>query len=112
MATKNGQGNPDDKDKDSKMEYEYIDESEISGVRRGRKRQIIEDLVQFLAKVPNGKAVQLNKFQIDSALDAESVKKMKASIASVLRNQAKYAGWNKVSISWSESNIPFLKKIS
>lgn len=127
MSAKNTSGIPEDNDKEKgkKMDFEFIEESEIESVKRGRKAIVIPELVEFLSKAKVGQIVKVKSF----ALGAEFVptkdmtlaqvtelnlekKNAKATASATLRSQARSSGWVKVGIIWDTNNVPNLKKIS
>ena len=111
MAAKNTSGNPEENDKEMKMEFEFIEESEIESVKRGRKAIVVPELVAFLTKAKVGQTVKVPTFALDSSLaTAEEKKTAKAKNSATLRVQAKNAGWKKVAIIWDVNNTPFLKR--
>jgi uncharacterized protein YfiM (DUF2279 family) len=127
MSAKNTSGIPEDNDKEKgkKMDFEFIEESDIESVKRGRKAIVIPELVEFLTKAKVGQIVKVAKFALgtefnptkDMTLDqvAQLVlakKNAKATASATLRSQAKASGWAKVAIIWDVNNVPFLKKIS
>ena len=113
MAPKTTSGNPEENDKEMKMEFEFIEESEIESVKRGRKAIVIPELVEFLKKAKVGQIVKVSTFALDSSLaTAEDKKNAKAKNSATLRAQAKASGWSKVGITWDVNNVPFLKKIA
>ena len=113
MATKNTSGNPEENDKENKMEFEFIEESEIESVKRGRKAIVIPELVAFLSKAKVGQTVRVSMFALDNEIvTLEDKKNAKAKNSAILRSQAKASGWAKVGIIWDINNVPFLKKIS
>lgn len=98
------------KGKDKEMDFEFIDESEIESVKRGRKPIVITEMVAFMSKAKVGQIVKLANLAIDSALDAESKKKAKATNSATIRAQAKNANWVKVGIVWDKNGIPYAKR--
>jgi hypothetical protein len=117
MVAKNTSGNPEENDKEkemvNKMEFEFIEESEIESVKRGRKAIVIPELVQFLSKAKVGQTVRVAMFALDNEIvTLEDKKNAKAKNSATLRAQAKASGWAKVAIIWDVNNVPFLKKIS
>ena len=106
-------GTPEENDKENEMKFEFIEESEIESVKRGRKAVVIPELVQFLAKAKVGQIVRVSMFALDSEIvTAEDKKNAKAKNSATLRAQAKASGWAKCAITWDVNNVPFLKKIS
>lgn len=112
MSKANGSGNPDTNGKANEMDFEFIDETEIVSVKRGRKTVVIAEMVEFLSKAKVGQSVKLNGFALDSALDAETKRKAKATNSATIRNQAKIAGWAKVAIIWDVTGFPVAKRIA
>lgn len=110
MAQKTTLGNPEENEKGNGMNFEFIDESEIESVKRGRKPVVIAEMVAFMEKAKVGQTAKLSNLAIDSALDAESKQKMKAANSAIIRAQAKLANWNKVSIKWDTKGIPYAKR--
>jgi hypothetical protein len=101
------------KEKGKEMNFEFIEESEIESVKRGRKAIVIPELVEFLTKAKVGQIVKVAMFALDNETVAiEDRKNAKASASATLRSQAKASGWAKVGIIWDTNNVPFLKKIS
>lgn len=99
-------------EKENSMDFEFIEESEIESVKRGRKSLIIPELVQFLAKAKVGQTVKVPTFAIDSAIvEALDKKNAKAKASATLRVQAKNAGWKKVTIIWDVNAVPFVKRL-
>jgi hypothetical protein len=113
MAAKNTSGNPEENDKENKMEFEFIEESEIESVKRGRKAHVVPELVAFLSKAKVGQTVRVPMFALDNEIvTLEEKKNAKAKNSAILRSQAKASGWAKVGIIWDVNNVPFLKKIA
>lgn len=94
------------------MDFEFIDETEIESVKRGRKAIVIAEMVEFLSKAKVGQSVKLSSFALDSALDADSKKKEKATHSATIRAQAKLAGWAKVAIIWDVKGFPVAKRVA
>ena len=116
MAAKNTSGNPEENDKENEkeinMEFEFIEESEIESVKRGRKANVVPELVEFLSKAKVGQMVKVAMFALDSELvTPEDKKNAKAKNSATLRAQAKASGWSKVGIIWDVKNVPFLKRL-
>ena len=61
MSAKNTSGNPEEnnKEKGKEMDFEFIEESEIESVKRGRKAIVIPELVEFLSKAKVGQIVKI-----------------------------------------------------
>lgn len=85
------------------MDFEFIPEDEIQGVKRGRKSTVPAELVELMRKVPKGKAVILKEHALDPA--SEDYAKDKASKSAMLRTAGKQAGL-KVSTVWTPSGVP------
>lgn len=111
LTSSNDENN--NKEKGNKMNFEFIEESDIESVKRGRKAIVIPELVQFLAKAKVGQTVKVSMFALDNeSVSPEDKKNAKAKNSAILRSQAKASGWSKVAIIWDVNNVPFLKKIS
>ena len=109
MAAKTGSGFPEE----NEFGFEFIEESEMESVKRGRKAQVIPEMVQFFAKAKVGQIVKVNYFAIDTEkASAEEVKLAKAKNAATIRSHAKASGWSKVQISWSPKGVPQVKRIA
>jgi hypothetical protein len=100
----------DDNEKNEKFNFEFINDDEIESVKRGRKAELIAEMVAFFAKAKVNQTVKVQILALDSALDAESKKKMKATNSAKIRSHAKAANWGKVSISWDIHGVPFAKR--
>lgn len=133
MTSKNTSGNPDENEEkkaQEKMDFEFIDESEIQSVKRGRKPIVIAELIAFMEKAKVGQTAKIGGFAIDSALYAEldsayknddkekakeivsEIKSRKATVSVTIRSHARYAGWKKVAIMWDTKGMPFAKRIA
>lgn len=88
------------------MNFEFIDEDDIQSVKRGRKSQVPQALVDALAKMPTGKAVVVR----DLALDPkdEDYKTRKATVSATIRQAGKQASVE-VAIAWSPAGVPQVK---
>lgn len=89
------------------MDFEFIDESEIESVKRGRKTTVPAELVDMVKTCPKGKAILMRKYAQDIA-DADEYKKNKARISAMFRKAGELAGV-KVSTTWSPAGVPQLK---
>jgi hypothetical protein len=89
------------------MEFEFIDESEIEAVSRGRKSSASPELVKAFATCPKGKAIRLKEFAGDTS-NSETYKAHKQNSSATLRSAAKLAGVQ-VSIHWSPNGVPQVK---
>ena len=85
------------------MEFEFIDESDIEAVRRGRKSTVPQELVEAFRAMPKGKAIRVTDLALDPK--SEDYKNDKASVSAILRSAGKQAGVE-VTISWSPLGIP------
>jgi len=85
------------------MDFEFIDETEIEAVRRGRKSTVSHELVEALASMPKGKAIRINEYALDPT--SEDYKNDKASNSALIRSAGKQAGVE-VSIQFSPQGIP------
>jgi hypothetical protein len=112
MSTKITSANGEENEKGKKMEFEFIEESEIESVKRGRKANVVPELVEFLSKAKVGQMVKVAMFALDGELvTPEDKKNAKAKNSATLRAQAKASGWSKVGIIWDVKNVPFLKRL-
>lgn len=89
------------------MDFEFIDETDIQSVKRGRKTTVPQALVDALSKMPTGKAVRIKDYAGDPT--AEDYKSHKASVSAMIRTAGRQAGV-KVSISWSPDGVPQVKR--
>lgn len=85
------------------MDFEFISEDEIQGVKRGRKSTVPAELVELIRKVPKGQAVVLKDHALNPA--SETYGKDKASKSAMIRTAGKQAGL-KVSTVWTPSGLP------
>ena len=85
------------------MEFEFIDESDIEAVRRGRKSTVPQELVEAFRSMPKGKAIRVTNLALDPK--SEDYKNDKASVSAILRSAGKQAGVE-VTISWSPLGVP------
>ncbi len=109
MAREKDSGTPEE----NEFGFEFIEESEMESVKRGRKAQVIPEMVAFFAKAKVGQIVKVNYFAIDTeSVSAEDVKTAKAKNAATIRSHAKASGWSKVQISWSPKGVPQVKRIA
>jgi hypothetical protein len=89
------------------MDFEFIDENEIEGVKRGRKTTVPTELVDLFKTMPKGKAVRLPSYKGDVS-DPVEYKAYKGAISGTIRKAGELAGV-KVSITWSLDGIPQVK---
>ena len=85
------------------MEFEFIEESEIEAVSRGRKSTVPQELVEALRSMPKGKAIRVTDLALDPK--SEEYKNDKASTSAILRSAGKQAGVE-IAISWSSLGVP------
>lgn len=88
------------------VDFEFIDESDIQAVSRGRKSNVPAELVEALAKMPKGKAVRIRDFALDPK--SADYKNEKATVSATIRSAGKQAGV-KVVIAWSPDGVPQVK---
>lgn len=88
------------------MDFEFIDESAIQGVKRGRKSTCPPELVDALSKLPKGKAMVVKAFALDPK--SATYGKDKATKGATIRTAGKQAGV-KVSIVWTPAGVPQVK---
>lgn len=113
MAPKVGSGFPEENESENEFSFEFIEESEIESVKRGRKAVVIPAMVEFFAKAKVGQIVKVANLALgDEFVTAEDKKTAKAANSAIIRNQAKIAGWKKVRITWDIKNVPYAKKVS
>lgn len=89
------------------MDFEFIDETDIESVKRGRKSSADPNLVEALRKLPEGKAVVVK----DLALDPKDpdYKSHKQTVSAQIRSAGKQAGLE-VSISFTPAGVPQVKR--
>lgn len=88
------------------MDYEYIDESDIVAVKRGRKSEVPQELVDAIAGIPAGKVIALKGLALDPK--SEDYGKDKQTVASRIRQAGRLAG-HEVAIAWSPAGVPQVK---
>lgn len=89
--------------KATKMDFEFIDEGDIEGVKRGRKSQVPQELIDLFKAMPVGKAVKLTAYAGNPS--DPDYKAHKANASSVIRQAGKQAGIE-TRISWSPAGVP------
>lgn len=89
------------------MDFEFIDETDMESVKRGRKTTVPAELVEALASVPKGKVIKLTALAGDTT-DTVAYKAHKANASATIRSAGKVAGV-KVAISWSPAGVPQVK---
>ena len=85
------------------MDFEFIDEGDIEGVKRGRKSTVPAELVEALRTAPKGKALVLRQYAGD--VTAADYPQHKARHGATIRSAGKSAGV-KVSVVWSPAGVP------
>lgn len=85
-------------------EFEIIDSSEASYVRRGRPSSINPALVDKLRTLPAGKTMAIRSLAQNPA--SPDYRKDKARIASQIRNACRAAGLGEFDIRWSVEGVP------
>lgn len=126
MSTNNGQGNPDKKNSES--DYEFIDESEIQSVKRGRKSIVFPEMIEFFKKVKIGQTIKMAKLALNPVLFSElekavelddkekiaeisaEIRKVKATRSALIRSQAYKSDWEKTTVIWDKFGVPYAKR--
>lgn len=90
------------------MKFEYINEDEVEVVKRGRKSQVPQELVEALRAMPKGKVIKLTELAGDPT--SEDYKNYKATTASTIRQAGKLAGLE-VSTNWSPTGVPQVRVV-
>lgn len=85
------------------MDFEFIDEGDIEGVKRGRKSQVPQELIDLFKAMPVGKAVKLTAYAGNPSDPDYKTHKQNAS--TVIRQAGKSAGIE-TKISWSPAGVP------
>lgn len=85
-------------------DYEVIDATSVSFVKRGRKPSLNDSLVERLRTLPNGQALVLRSLKQDPT--ASTYANDKARVASSIRTACKAAGLSGFSIRWTPDGIP------
>ena len=85
------------------MDFEFIDEGDIEGVKRGRKSQVPQELVEAFKALKAGQAIRLTAFSQDPA--DPDYKNLKATASSTIRQAGTQAGV-KTKIAWSPAGVP------
>jgi len=84
--------------------FSYIDASEISFVKRGRKAIANPELIEALAKLPIGKAIAINNMKVDPK--ANTFANDKARISSQIRTACASANLTTFRIMWTANGVP------
>lgn len=85
------------------MRFEYIDETEVEVVKRGRKSTVPAEVVDAIKGMPAGKVVKFTELALDPS--DEDYKNHKASLSAMLRSAGQQAG-RTVSIRFTPTGIP------
>lgn len=85
-------------------DFEFIEASAVSFVKRGRKANIDQKMVDALKTLKKGGAVAIKSLKVDPT--SEDFKKEKAKISSQIRKACELAGLSTFSIRWSPEGIP------
>lgn len=85
-------------------DFEFIDASAVSFVKRGRKAHVDEKMVEALKSLKKGGAVAIKSLALDPTGD--DFKKEKAKISSQIRKACELAGLTSFSIRWSPQGVP------
>lgn len=89
------------------MNYEFIDETDIESVKRGRKSSADPKLVDALRQLPEGKAVVVKDLALDPS--DPDYKSHKATVSAQIRSAGKQAGVE-VSIAFTPTGVPQVKR--
>jgi len=89
------------------MDFEFIDESEIESVKRGRKTTVPAELVDMVKTCPKGKVILMRAYAQDTS-NPDEYKKNKARVSAMFRKAGELAGV-KVSTVWSPAGVPQVK---
>lgn len=89
------------------MDFEFIDESDIESVKRGRKSSVPPELVEAIKSLPMGKAVVVKTMALDPT--DPDYKSHKATVSATLRTAGRQAG-TEVSISFTPKGVPQVKR--
>lgn len=89
------------------MEFEFINESDMEFVPRGRKTTVPPQLVEALKKLTAGKACKITGMKVNPK--ATTFKTDKARVGAVIRQGAKQAKVV-VTISWAQDGTPQVVK--
>lgn len=85
-------------------DFEFIQASEVSFVKRGRKANIDQKMVDALKTLKKGGAVAIKSLRVNPTDD--DFKKEKARISSQIRKACEMAGLDTFSIRWSPDGVP------
>jgi len=90
--------------KSAPSDFTIIDATSVSFVKRGRKSNLDDNLVQALRTLPIGKAIVLTNLRQNPA--ASTYSNDKARIASSIRTACRAAAVITFTIRWSADGIP------
>jgi len=85
------------------MRFEYIDETEVEVVKRGRKSTVPAEVVDAIRNIPAGKVVKFTELTLNPS--DEDYKNHKASLSAMLRQAGKQAG-REVRIAFTPTGTP------
>ena len=85
-------------------DFEFIEASAVSFVKRGRKANVDEKLVTALKSLKKGGAVAIKSLTLNPS--ADDFKRDKARISSQIRKACELAGLDTFSIRWSPDGVP------
>lgn len=85
-------------------QFVYVDADSITFVKRGRKANLDQSLVDALKNIPKGKAAMLKSLKQDPK--AATYATDKARVASSIRTACKAAGLTGFRILWSPDGTP------
>lgn len=88
--------------------FEFIEASEVSFVKRGRKATVDTGLVEALKSLKIGGAVAIRKMAQDP--DAPGYAKDKAKVSAQIRKACELAGLVEFSVLWSPSGTPQVRR--
>lgn len=85
-------------------DFEIVDASTVSFVRRGRQAIVDPAMVEKLSGLPVGKGLTIKKLALDPT--SPTYAKDKGRVSSQIRNACKRAGLATFEIRWSVDGIP------
>jgi|688.fasta_scaffold2721490_1 hypothetical protein len=89
------------------MEIEIIKESEVVFSKRGRKANADPKDIEIFKSVKIGQMFQIKEMGINSEMkDQKEIANHKAKVGAQIRAIANAAGWEKVSVKWTNNGIP------
>ena len=88
--------------------FEFIEASEVSFVKRGRKATVDTGLVEALKSLKVGGAVAIRKMAQDPT--NPDYAKEKARVSSQIRKACEIAGLAQFSVLWSPAGVPQVRR--